>query len=327
MTSSASPIGHDVIFGMTKQKQPQNAFTVDLEAWFHAHNLNIPRPQWDHLPLRLDEPIRQLLSLLKKHRTRATFFVLGYVAKRQPALVTAIHQAGHEIASHGMNHERIDQLSQSQFRDDVAQSKTTLESLISQPVIGYRAPAYSINSQTHWALNALHELGIRYDSSIYPVRSPHGRYGVRGASLSPTLLDSGLYEFPLPTWKIGHRRLPAATGGYLRLWPMLITRQTFLQYEKENRPVVINVHPWELDPNQPRQKVPFVRRLSHYTNLSKTLPRLDQLLSKHKFSPLRDMYQTKLNRNEPISANLSRIRNIIPTGREATRSYKHTAHL
>ncbi len=276
---------------MTIKKQAQHAFTVDLEAWFHAHNLNIVRTQWDDLPLRLDQPVSQLLSLLEKHHTQATFFILGYVAKRQPALVTTIHQAGHEIACHGMDHQRVDQLNESQFRDDVSRAKNTLESLIGEPVIGYRAPAYSIGSQTHWSLDMLRELGMRYDSSIYPVRAPHGRYGVPGAALSPSLLDNGLYEFPLPTWKIFRRRLPAATGGYLRLWPMLVTRLTFSQHDRANRPVVVNIHPWELDPDQPRQVVPFMRRLSHYTNLSKTLSRLDLLLSQHEFTTLRNLYQ------------------------------------
>ncbi len=284
---------------MTIKIQPQHAFTVDLEAWFHAHNLNIARSQWDELPLRLDEPVQQLLMLLEKHHTRATFFVLGYVARRQPSLVTAIHQAGHEIASHGMNHQRVDKLSESQFRDDVSRAKQTLESLIGEPVIGYRAPAYSIGSENHWSLDVLRELGMCYDSSIYPVRSPHSRYGVPGASLSPTTLDCGLYEFPLPTWKLFHHRLPAATGGYLRLWPMLITRQTFSQYDKANRPVVVNVHPWELDPGQPRQAVPFMRRLTHYTNLSKTLSRLDRVLSRHEFLTLRDMYQQYIQTMQP----------------------------
>ncbi len=275
----------------TQQRQSPHAFTVDLEAWFHAHNLNIAPHKWDQLPLRLDQPVQQLLSLLDKYHTQATFFVLGYIAKRHPTLVTTIHQAGHEIACHGMKHQRVDELSESQFRDDVACAKNTLESLIGEPVIGYRAPAYTIGSQTHWALDVLYELGLRYDSSIYPVRSPHGHYGIPGAPLSPTMLESGLYEFPLPVWQLRNHRLPAATGGYLRLWPMIITRQTFSQYEKANRPVVVNVHPWELDPDQPRQQVPFMRRLSHYTNLSKTVTRLDQLLANHHFSSLRDLYQ------------------------------------
>ena len=263
-----------------------NALTFDVEEWFQAENLKIPRAQWSELPSRLERPINETLALLDRYDTRATFFVLGWVASRQTVLIRRIRAAGHEIASHGYAHQPINQQSRVKFRDDVYASKLVLEDLLGEPITGYRAPGYSINHDTGWALDILGELGFAYDSSIYPVRAPHGRYGLPGAPLRPYRIRNRLWEFPLPTVSILGYRLPAATGGYLRLWPYRLTERAFRQNHRRGVPVVVNVHPWELDPDQPRQSAPLWNRTLHYTRLQTTRGRLARLLQTYQFVPL-----------------------------------------
>lgn len=261
-----------------------NAVTFDVEEWFHAANLAVPRQRWETLGSRLDEPIEKILSLLEEHQTRATFFVLGWLARRLPQLVRKIHDAGHEIASHGYWHESVTGQSRNEFADDVRLAKETIEEIIGHAVIGYRAPNYSINARTTWALAELEQQGFAYDSSVYPVRAPHGRYGSAGGPLRPYRIRPGLWEFPLPTMTILGRRIPAATGGYLRLCPMSITERALKQNARCNIPVVVNIHPWELDPDHPRWPAPWWKRALHYNNLHTTSHKLARLLKLHRFT-------------------------------------------
>jgi len=253
------------------------AWTVDLEAWFHAHNLAIPPARWDSLPPRLDEPVQRLLALFQRNGVRATFFVLGWLAERLPHLVRSIQAEGHEIASHGYGHRPLSDLNPRSFRRDLRHSRVAIENVVGQAVRGYRAPRYSIPDPRHWALDVLNEEGFRYDSSFYPARAPHGGYGSPGLPLGPHQIRPGLWEFPLPTLGILGWRIPALTGAYLRVLPFWLTRRALAQYAARGLLVVLNVHPWELDPDQPRWPTAWPARGWHYLNLRQTYPRLEQL--------------------------------------------------
>ncbi len=263
------------------------ALTFDVEDWFHAGNLAIPRDRWASLPSCLARSMDEILALLAEYDTQATFFVLGWVASRDPDLVRTIHDAGHEIASHGYWHEPVTAQPRTRFRRDLLASKRILEEVIAAPVAGYRAPGYSINREDHWALDELLDAGFSYDSSIYPAQAPHRRYGVPGAPLVPHPIRDGLWEFPLPTLRVLGCRLPAATGAYLRLSPFVLTRWAIEQNLRRSIPVVINLHPWELDPHQPFWSAPLRRRWLHYTNLRTTRHKLVRLLETYPLGPLR----------------------------------------
>ncbi len=267
-------------------KENLHALTFDVEAWFHAHNLAIPESQWVGLPHRLDGPIDTILKLLDTHQTKATFFVLGWIADRYPALIQRIHHAGHEIASHGFGHESVLTLTRGNFRDDVKKSIDILSSITGKPVLGYRAPRYSVVRETLWALDELTAQGITYDSSIVPVCAPHKQYGIAGTPLEPHRLKNGILEFPLPTISIFGKRLPAAAGAYLRHFPMSLTHRAFRQYQNEGNPVVVNIHPWELDPGQPIVPTTWRNRLAHYRGLSSTARKLETLLRAYRFRTL-----------------------------------------
>lgn len=254
------------------------ALTIDVEEWFHAHNLAVDPAEWNTLPSRIESQMAGLLELLDRAGVLATCFVLGWVARRHPRLVHALHAHGHEVACHGDAHVPIFKQAPATFAQDIRRAKDSLEDLIGAPVRGYRAPSYSITAETLWALDELEQAGFTYDSSIYPVRAPHGRYGMPGAPLGPHRIRPQLWEFPLPTVRLGGCRLPAATGAYLRLWPLGVTRLAFRQYRRLGLPVVVNVHPWELDPAQPRRTVSWTKRMLHYSNLAGTRSRLVALL-------------------------------------------------
>lgn len=263
-----------------------NALTIDVEEWFHAHNLAIPTADWARWPSRLEEPIGRLRALLTRFDTKATFFVLGWVAERAPDLIRAIADDGHEIACHGYDHRPVTELTPDEFHDDLARARRALEALVNSPVIGYRAPSYSIGHANRWAFDVLVAQGFRYDSSIYPAASPHGRYGVPDAPQVPFSPRPGLWEFPLPTLQLLGRRVPALTGAYLRLSPPSVIRAAFHQNLRRSIPVVVNVHPWELDPHQPRVTAPWRKRLLHYANLRSTEEKIARLLNEFRFTTL-----------------------------------------
>ena len=268
-----------------------HVLTFDVEEWFHARNLGVDRMRWSGFPSRLDKPIDTILALLAEHETHATFFVLGWVARRSPDLVRRIHRAGHEIASHGYGHRPIYEQTPAQFREDIHKSKSLLEEIIGTRVLGYRAPSYSIGPETDWALDILQDAGFAYDSSIYPTRAPHGRYGMPGTPLHPYRIRTGLWEFPLPTWRVLGWRVPAATGAYLRLAPLIVTRLAVNQNVRRGIPVVINLHPWELDPAQPRSAAPRWNRFLHYANLHTTQRKLSTLLGMYHFVRAYDLWR------------------------------------
>lgn len=264
-------------------------FTVDVEEYFQVNAFDsvVSRDEWDRWPRRLDRTIPSLLDELARSGAKGTFFVLGWVADRSPDIVRAIAHAGHEIASHGFWHRKVNVLSPSEFRDDVRASKRALEDLTGLSVDGYRAPSFSITRDTEWAFDVLLEEGFRYDSSVFPVRRPD--YGIPGALRDPHVLSrptGKLAEFPLATVMLAGVSFPAAGGGYLRHLPFSLIRKAFAQATARGRPATFYIHPWEMDPGQPRLPVGFVTRLRHYRGVERTLPRVRQLLREFRFTSI-----------------------------------------
>jgi len=265
----------------------QNALTVDVEDYFHvsAFAKNISRKDWEKQPLRVEKNTHRLLDLFDEAEVKATFFVLGWVADRSRGLVKEIAERGHEIASHGYSHQLVYNQSQDAFREETIRSKSVLEDIVQLPVKGYRAASYSITKDSLWALDILAEAGFEYDSSIFPVR--HDRYGIPDAKQEPHVLKTpqgySLVEFPLSTAKIFEYKLPVAGGGYFRLYPYLITRAGLRQVNTRQQPFIFYLHPWEIDPEQPKIEAGWFSRFRHYNNLEKCESRLQRLLQDFQF--------------------------------------------
>ncbi len=258
------------------------AFSADVEDYYQVEALRpfCPRDRWDSFEDRVPAATGRLLDLLAEHGARGTFFVLGCVAARHPELVRRIAAAGHEVASHGYDHELVYRQSPAVFRADVRRARALLQDLSGQEIIGYRAPSYTIMARTLWALPVLREEGYRYDSSIFPI--PRRRYGMPQAPRWPhriELAGSGeIVEFPLPTVRVGPVNLPATGGAYLRLLPLGYQQRAIAGMLRRGRPFVVNIHPWELDPEQPRFPVGARTRWTHYHNQDQTTARLRALL-------------------------------------------------
>jgi polysaccharide deacetylase family protein (PEP-CTERM system associated) len=270
-----------------------NAFSVDLEEYFQVANFDpfIDRRRWPELPSRAVAQTQRILDLCDQTGTRATFFALGWVAERQPDLLREIASRGHEVACHGYGHELIYEIGPERFREDVKRGRAVIEDAIGARVEGYRAPSFSITSQSLWALEILAEEGFRFDSSIFPVR--HHRYGIPDFPREPVRLalpsGNSIVEFPLTTLAWGPLRLPLAGGGYLRLLPFWLLRWGIGRVVASERPTVLYVHNWEIDPEQPRQPVSALVRFNHYHNLERVEGRLRELLVRTRYAPLRDV--------------------------------------
>ncbi len=264
-------------------------FTVDVEEYFQVSAMEpyVSRDRWEGMTSRVEFGTRLLLELLADADALGTFFVLGWIADRYPALIRDIAAAGHEIASHGHGHERITELTLSQFRESVRTSRSTLEQLLGTAVIGYRAPSFSIVRGGEWALDVLLEEGYRYDSSLYPVQ--RAGYGYAGGARDPHRIvrDSGtLSEFPPATLEIRSAVLPAGGGAYFRHLPYQLVHGAISSAAARGAPATFYIHPWELDPLQPRIAMPFKTRLRHYGGLRRTVPRLRRLLARFQFQPI-----------------------------------------
>jgi polysaccharide deacetylase family protein (PEP-CTERM system associated) len=272
----------------------RNAMTVDVEDYFHVQALSgaIRRDQWDEMPYRADQSTRRLLQLFADRGVKATFFVLGWVAHKDPGLVREIAAAGHEIACHGWSHRLVYDQTVDDFRSETIASKALLEDLIGHEVSGYRAASYSITGRSLWALDVLIEAGFQYDSSIFPVR--HDTYGIPGSSPhpGPVSAPSGkqILEFPLSTVDLLGTRLPIAGGGYFRLLPYMFTEAGLRSVNvRQRQPFVFYLHPWEIDPGQPRINCGWLSRFRHYTNLDVCETRLARLLDKFHFTTMREV--------------------------------------
>ena len=271
-----------------------NALTFDVEEYFHAEAFSsVVRPQeWPSLESRVVGATERLLDLLDETGTSATFFVLGWVAERHGGLVRAIQTRGHEIASHGYGHQMITRLNRAQFAADVRRGKAAVEDVTGTAVIGYRAPTFSVVRGTLWSLEVLAEAGFRYDSSIFPI--VHDRYGIPDAARFPHRVAAGpgveIGEFPLSTIAWLGWRFPVAGGGYFRLLPYVFTHRAVRHLnEREGQPAIVYLHPWEIDPAQPRLPVGWVTRFRHSVNTQTTESKIHHLLRDFRFAPVRDV--------------------------------------
>jgi polysaccharide deacetylase family protein (PEP-CTERM system associated) len=268
----------------------RNALTFDVEEYFHAEAFaRVLRPEeWPTLESRVVATTERLLDILDRERIRATFFVLGWVAERHPSLVREIASLGHEIGCHGYGHQMISRLTREEFEGDVTRAKAALEEATGRPVIGYRAPTFSVMRDTLWSLDVLCEAGFRYDSSIFPIL--HDRYGIPDAPRFPHRMKAPnggeLTEFPLSTVLVLGRRVPVAGGGYFRLFPYALTQRAITRINAhEGQPAMIYLHPWEIDPDQPRLPVGPLTRFRHLVNVGKTEARLGRLLADFTWAP------------------------------------------
>jgi polysaccharide deacetylase family protein (PEP-CTERM system associated) len=267
-----------------------HAFSIDVEDWYQVSDFEevVEFSAWRWYESRIIQNTERLLGLLAEARVAATFFILAWNVKRHPELPRMIATAGHEIASHGYAHGLAYELGPEPFRQDVERSKKLLEDVTGTPVVGYRAPSFSITKRSLWALDVLLDLGFQYDSSIFPVRDP--LYGIPGARRFPfpvTRNGRTLTEFPISTVRWAGRTLPVGGGAYLRLMPYRYTRWGLRRLEKERRPAILYVHPWELDPGQPRISVRGKRGIStHYFRLRTTEGKVRRLLAEFQFAPV-----------------------------------------
>lgn len=266
-----------------------NAMTVDVEDYFHVSVFDgvVPRHTWERLDSRVCHNTERLLRIFDTAGIHATFFILGWVAERFPSLVADIAAAGHEVASHGYAHRLVYDLTPAAFRDDVRRSKDLLETAVGQPVYGYRAPSYSVTARSLWALDVLIDEGFRYDASIFPIH--HDRYGIPTSPRHPYWLQrkNSLLEAPASTVQWGPFNLPVAGGGYFRILPYAWTRWGIARLNQhEHAPAIFYLHPWEIDPSQPRLPASGLSRFRHYFNLAKTESRLLALLNDFRFSTM-----------------------------------------
>ncbi len=270
------------------QKIFTNALTIDFEDWYQG--LEIPYSEWHKFEDRIDFVGNKLLQILDEADTKATFFMLGYIAEKHPAIVGRIKAEGHEIATHGFSHTLIYKQKPEVYREEMQRAIGFLENLTGEKVVGHRAPFFSITKDSLWALDILGELGIRYDSSIFPVLNY--RYGIAGAPRFPYEIERGAHkfmEFPVSTLKFGKVTLPIAGGAYFRIYPYALSKQFLKTVNRSGQPFTFYLHPWELDPKHPR--IPLPRRIAatHYFNLSSTERRFRKLLNDFKFAPMKEV--------------------------------------
>ncbi len=280
-----------------------NVFSIDLEDWFCVQNLNgiIPRDQWDSCESRVENNTIRLLDLLDRHKVQATFFVLGWVAERHPELVREVFRRGHEIATHGYSHTLLTAMTPEQFQTDLDRSLEVLASCVSTPVLGFRAPSFSVTRKTWWALEIMRSRGLRYDSSVFPVGF-HPDYGVPDSRLDAHSILDGFLELPMSCALLGGHKVPCSGGGYFRLFPYAVTRRLMRQCNAQGRPVIFYLHPWEIDPGQPRVSgMSALKRFRHYNNLDRTMGRLERLLQDFQFTSAGELFGDSLRRMAPAS--------------------------
>ncbi|MBI1189858.1 MAG: DUF3473 domain-containing protein [Tepidisphaera sp.] len=259
--------------------------SIDVEDWYHC--LSPDPATWPSFEHRIVESTRRVLEIFARTSTRATFFILGAVAEREPGLVEEIQKAGHEIASHGTEHRFVYRQTPEEFERDVRRSVETLRAITGETPRGYRAPYFSITLQSLWALDTLRNLGFAYDSSIHPVHNH--RYGIPGAARLPHALPSGLIEAPISTLPLRLLNLPFAGGVYFRAFPMFLIRRCFRRLEARGERVVFYFHPWEIDEGQPRIPLPWSLRLRHYHALGPAGPKLEALCREFRFGTLSEV--------------------------------------
>jgi polysaccharide deacetylase family protein (PEP-CTERM system associated) len=288
---------------------PPHFFTVDVEEHFQvsAFDAVVSRDDWSRLRGRLDHTIPILLESLDRFGVTATFFVLGWVARHRPEIVRDIARAGHEIASHGYGHRRVNRMSPEAFREDVRSSKDVLEDVTGAPVYGYRAPSFSIVPGTEWAFDVLLQEGFRYDSSLFPIR--RREYGYPNSPRDPHVIKRScgeLTQFPLATTSLAGMSIPAAGGGYLRHFPLWLIQRAFREASARGVPATFYMHPWEIDPHQPRMPVGALTRVRHYRGLAGALGRIERLLTEFRFTSIGSFFDSVAMREPAIPARAGR---------------------
>jgi polysaccharide deacetylase family protein (PEP-CTERM system associated) len=279
--------------------------SVDVEDWFQvqAFARTIPRAEWDALERRVEGATHRILDGFAEARVRATFFTLGWVAERHPALIRRIVAEGHELASHGHGHELVREIGEARFREDIRRAKGSLEDAGGVAVAGYRAPTFSIGRDTPWAHRVLAEEGHRYSSSVFPVS--HDNYGDPDAPRGPHRPDpAGVVEIPMTTVRLAGRNLPCAGGGWFRLVPYPLFRQglrmaTGPQGQGGGLRGVFYFHPWEVDPDQPRVAAPRLSRFRHYVNLRSMMPRVERLLRDFRWGRMDEVFSAEIGASAP----------------------------
>lgn len=264
-----------------------NAMTVDVEDYFQASVFDriVSRQSWYERESRVVRNTHRLLELFHRHHVCGTFFILGWVAERFPSLVREIASCGHELASHGFHHQLVYTLTRDQFRDDVKRAKAAIEDAAGLAVRGYRAPSFSIIRASLWALDVLIEEGHSYDASVFPIR--HDRYGIPDAPRLAHVIGrpaGTIVEVPASTLRLGRANLPCAGGGYFRLLPYSVTRWAIGRLNAAGAPLIFYVHPWEIDPDQPRLPVSRLNGWRHYANLDETSSRLERMVGEFPFN-------------------------------------------
>lgn len=272
-----------------------NALTVDVEDYYQVgvFQKRLDRAEWPSFESRVERNTEQLLEWFGQRGARATFFTLGGIAERHPGLVRRIASAGHEVGSHGFDHEPVHRMTPEAFREDARKTRLVLEDLSGSAVLGFRAPSFSITTKTLWALDAILDAGYAYDSSIFPIRRPD--YGIPGARREPHAMPtpSGrtIAELPLTVASFLGKAIPVSGGGYFRMFPFAVTRWGFAKANREGRPAVFYLHPWEIDAAQPdlRHKTGAVGAFRHYVGLKGAARKLEQLLATFTFAPAREI--------------------------------------
>ncbi len=285
--------------------RPCHALTIDLEDYFHTEvaSQGVSFADWEKQPSRIEASTHRLLDLLDGSQTRGTFFVLGWVAKRYPRLVHEIHQRGHEIGCHSLDHRLVCRMNPAEFYETTQTAKVLIESIIQEPIRGYRAPCFSITPGCEWAFEALANLGFAYDSSVHPVHHPV--YGNPTAPRGPYAVARGqLMEFPIATWKVAGRNLSVGGGAYLRLLPYQYIHRGLAAWEKEMRsPAMLYLHPWEIDPYQPYIPLSFQSTIRQTWGTAIMEEKLQSLLNQFQFGPVREVHRGLLedNRHQPVN--------------------------
>lgn len=275
-----------------------NAMTIDVEDYYQvaAFEKIVAPTDWGDHPSRVEANTRRFLELLAARNVKATFFILGYEAERHPDMVREIAAAGHEIGSHGFAHQLAYTQSEAAFRDDVSRARKLLQDISGQDVLSYRAPSFSIGRRTPWGHRVLVEEGYKYDSSVFPIR--HDLYGDPDAPVEIHTIETEagpILEFPPTVVRLFGRNIPTGGGGYFRIFPYWFTRR-MLKRVNGTRPFVFYIHPWEVDPDQPRfDDAPLKSRFRHYTNLGKTADRFSRLLETFRFAPMREVLENRMH--------------------------------
>jgi polysaccharide deacetylase family protein (PEP-CTERM system associated) len=273
-----------------------NALVIDVEDWFHICNIKsgYTIKDWHNLESRVEKNTKKILEILKKKEVKASFFILGWIAERYPHIVNTIAEEGHEIGSHGYAHNLVYETSPEEFRKDLRKSLHIINKINEDKIYGYRAPGFSITQKTSWAFDILASEGIKYDASVFPAVRGHG--GIRGAPIYAYLINTSggsIIEFPASVFSFMGINIAFCGGGYLRFFPYWFIKYRIKRMNKKGHPVVVSLHPREIDPHQPRMKLSLKRRFKYYVKLSSMENKLTKILKDFNFGPMREVLHIK----------------------------------